>query len=112
AARRASSVVFQDAVVDRGLTGRRNLDIHARLWSVDGAVAAERIDDLAATLGLSELLDRPVGGYSGGERRRLEIARALVSRPRVFFLDQPPVGPHPPIRHELLAVIRRHRHQA
>src|SRR6059058_1833831 len=111
AARRASSVVFQDAVVDRGLTGRRNLDIHARLWSVDGAVAAERIDDLAATLGLSELLDRPVGGYSGGERRRLEIARALVSRPQVLFLDEPTVGLDPRIRHELLEVIGRLRDQ-
>jgi ABC-2 type transport system ATP-binding protein len=111
AARRASSVVFQDAVVDRGLTGRRNLDIHARLWSVDQAVAAERIQHLAATLGVSELLDRPVSGYSGGERRRLEIARALVSRPQVLFLDEPTVGLDPRIRHELLEVIGRLRDQ-
>jgi ABC-2 type transport system ATP-binding protein len=111
AARRASSVVFQDAVVDRGLTGRRNLDIHARLWAVDNAVAGERIEDLAATLGLMELLDRPVGGYSGGERRRLEIARALVSRPQVLFLDEPTVGLDPRIRHKLLEVIGRLRDQ-
>src|SRR5262245_1403141 len=111
AARRASSVVFQDAVVDRGLTGRRNLDIHARLWGVEQAVAAGRIDDLAATLGLSELLDRPVAGYSGGERRRLEIARALVSRPRLLFLDEPTVWLDPRIRHELLDVIGRLRDQ-
>ena len=105
AARRVSSVVFQDAVVDRALTGRRNLDIHARLWRVDPAAARNRISELTKTLGLSELVDRPVGSYSGGERRRLEIARALVSRPQVLFLDEPTVGLDPRIRHELLDVI-------
>src|SRR5215510_9523088 len=109
AARRASSVVFQDAVVDRGLTGRRNLDIHARLWAVDHAAATDRIKDLAATMGLLELLDRAVAGYSGGERRRLEIARALVSQPQVLFLDEPTVGLDPRIRHELLEVVGRLR---
>jgi len=109
AARRVSSVVFQEAVVDRGLTGRRNLDIHARLWGVNLREAAARIDELAETLGLSELLDRPVGSYSGGERRRLEIVRALVSRPRVLFLDEPTVGLDPRIRHELLDAIAAQR---
>jgi ABC-2 type transport system ATP-binding protein len=109
AARRVSSVVFQEAVVDRGLTGRRNLDIHARLWGVDLREAAGRIDELAHTLGLSELLDRPVGSYSGGERRRLEIVRALVSRPHVLFLDEPTVGLDPRIRHELLDAIAAQR---
>jgi ABC-2 type transport system ATP-binding protein len=108
-ARRVSSVVFQDPVVDRTLTGRRNLDIHARLWRTDLPAAGRRISELAQTLGLAELLDRPVGSYSGGERRRLEIARALVSRPHVLFLDEPTVGLDPRIRHELLDVIGRLR---
>jgi ABC-2 type transport system ATP-binding protein len=108
-ARSVSSVVFQDAVVDRGLTGRRNLDIHARLWGVELEAARRRIDELAGMLGLAELLDRPVSSYSGGERRRLEIARALVSRPEVLFLDEPTVGLDPRIRHELLDVIGRLR---
>src|SRR5207237_4278739 len=103
AARRVSSVVFQEPVVDRALTGRRNLEIHARLWGVDGGSA--RIAELAELLGLTELVDRPAGSYSGGERRRLEIARALVSEPRVLFLDEPTVGLDPRIRSELLDVI-------
>jgi ABC-2 type transport system ATP-binding protein len=108
-ARSVSSVVFQDPVVDRALTGRRNLDIHARLWAIDSETARRRIAELASTLGLAELLDRPVTTYSGGERRRLEIARALVSRPQVLFLDEPTVGLDPRIRHELLDVIGRLR---
>src|ERR671935_114316 len=73
AARAVSGVVFQDPVVDRALTGRRNLTIHARLWGVDSGAAARLVEELAPAFGLAELLDRPVASYSGGERRRLEI---------------------------------------
>ena len=104
-ARSISSVVFQEAVVDRALSGRQNLDIHARLWQVAAREAGNRLTELAGTLGLADLLDRPVGTYSGGERRRLEIARALMSSPRVLFLDEPTVGLDPRVRAELLDVI-------
>jgi ABC-2 type transport system ATP-binding protein len=104
-ARAVSGVVFQDTVVDRSLSGRRNLDIHARLWHVDPPAAGDSIRELTGAMGLSELLDRPLSTYSGGQRRRLEIARALVSRPHVLFLDEPTVGLDPRIRAELLDLI-------
>jgi len=105
AARAISSVVFQEAVVDRALTGRQHLAVHASLWLVDPREAEARIADLAVSFDLSHLIDRAVGTYSGGERRRLEIARALVSQPRVLFLDEPTVGLDPRIRAELLDAI-------
>jgi ABC-2 type transport system ATP-binding protein len=105
AARAVSSVVFQEAVVDRALSGRRHLELHARLWGVDPREASDRIGDLVDVLHLADLIDRAVATYSGGERRRVEIARALVSRPRVLFLDEPTVGLDPRIRAELLDAI-------
>src|ERR1700748_1632499 len=104
-ARAVSSVVFQEPVVDRGLSGRANLELHGRLWGVDPRAAGDRIAQLGAGLGVGEILDREVEGYSGGQRRRLEIARALVSRPQVLFLDEPTVGLDSRIRHELLDLI-------
>jgi ABC-2 type transport system ATP-binding protein len=105
AARRVSSVVFQDPVVDRSLSGRRNLEIHARLWNVTPSMTSRRIGEVTGALGLADIVDRAVASYSGGQRRRLEIARALVSSPRVLFLDEPTVGLDPRIRHELLDLI-------
>ncbi len=104
-ARSVSSVVFQEAVVDRGLTGRANLELHTRLWGVPPTRAKRRTQELIEALGLADLIDRRVRTYSGGERRRLEIARALCSEPQVLFLDEPTVGLDPRIRHELLDVI-------
>jgi ABC-2 type transport system ATP-binding protein len=104
-ARSVSSVVFQEPVVDKGLTGRANLQLHADLWGVERHSAIERIKELAELLGIDEIIDRSVESYSGGQRRRLEIARALVSNPLVLFLDEPTVGLDPRIRHELLDVL-------
>jgi ABC-2 type transport system ATP-binding protein len=103
--RSISSVVFQDAVVDRPLTGRQNLMLHMRLWGVEASVRSTRLRDLSAAAGLDDLLDRPVRTYSGGERRRLEIVRALLSAPRVLFLDEPTVGLDTRVRHDLFDTI-------
>jgi ABC-type multidrug transport system ATPase subunit len=103
-ARRISAVVTQEAAVDHGLTGRRNLEIHAHLWGVRHPEG--RISALAEVFEIAGIVDRPVLSYSGGQRRRLEIARALISEPVVLFLDEPTVGLDTRIRHELLDLIR------
>jgi ABC-2 type transport system ATP-binding protein len=104
-ARAVSAVVFQEPVVDNPLTGRRNLLVHARLWGLDARAARARVDDVVDAFGLGPVVDRPVATYSGGQRRRLEIARALVSEPRVLFLDEPTVGLDPRIRLEILDLV-------
>jgi ABC-2 type transport system ATP-binding protein len=105
-ARQVSSVVFQEAVVDRGLTGRHHLAMHATLWCADGTRGRQpAVEQLIDSFGLGAVIDRPVATYSGGQRRRLEIARALVSEPLVLFLDEPTVGLDTRIRYELLDLI-------
>ena len=103
--RRRSAVVFQEPVVDRPLTGRHNLTVHARLWRLSRDHVDRRVADVVSAFGLGKIVDRPVETYSGGERRRLEIARALLSEPEVLFLDEPTVGLDPRMRHELLDLI-------
>jgi len=104
-ARRVSSVVFQDPVLDRPLTGRQNLQLHLRLWRVPKEDGLARLAGLTAAVGLACLLDRPVATYSGGQRRRLEIVRALLSAPRVLFLDEPTAGLDTRVRHDLFDTI-------
>jgi ABC-2 type transport system ATP-binding protein len=103
--RAISSVVFQDPVVDRPLTGRRNLALHLKLWDVPMAEGQARLEALSSAVGLTDFLDRPVMTYSGGQRRRLEIVRALLSAPQVLFLDEPTVGLDTRVRHDLFDVI-------
>jgi ABC-2 type transport system ATP-binding protein len=105
AVRSLAAVVFQDPAVDRALTGGQNLEFHARLWGVPRGEAVARARQRAHEFDLADIIDRPVATYSGGERRRLEIARALLSQPRLLFLDEPTVGLDPRIRFELLDKI-------
>jgi len=103
--RAISSVVFQDAVVDQPLTGGQNLELHMRLWGVDPVEGRSRFAELTRTVGIADILDRAVSTYSGGQRRRMEIVRALLSTPAVLFLDEPTVGLDTRIRHDLFDII-------
>jgi ABC-2 type transport system ATP-binding protein len=103
--RAISSVVFQDPVVDQPLTGRQNLALHMKLWRVDAGEGLSRFDELTRTVGIADIIDRAVSTYSGGQRRRMEIVRALLSAPEVLFLDEPTVGLDTRIRHDLFDII-------
>ena len=96
----------QSAAVDEYLTGTENLDMVGQLYGMSSKVAKGRAADLLAQFSLSEAGDRPVKGYSGGMRRRLDLAAALVAEPPVLFLDEPTTGLDPRARNELWDVIR------
>ena len=91
-------VALQEAALDPLLTGRDHLRLQSILQSVPKAERSGRADELLARVGLSEAADRKVGGYSGGMKRRLDLALALVHRPRVLFLDEPTTGLDPQSR--------------
>jgi ABC-2 type transport system ATP-binding protein len=109
AVRRSIGVVFQDSVLDNEFSGRENLRLHARLWRMPRPDARQRIDELLSVMGLEDRADDNVRTYSGGMRRRLEIARALLARPRVIVLDEPTTGLDPAIRDALWQLIERLR---
>ncbi|MFC7909339.1 ATP-binding cassette domain-containing protein [Streptomyces nigra] len=104
AVRRHIGVTGQDASVDGDLTGRQNLRLFARLHRVRGP--AERADELLDRFGLTEAAERPVSGYSGGMRRRLDLAASLVRRPDVLFLDEPTTGLDPASRGRIWEAVR------
>jgi len=92
AVRNSIGVVFQEPALDEDLTGGENLAFHARLYGMGPARRTERIEDVLDLVGLAEERDDPVGTYSGGMKRRLEIGRGLLHEPAVLFLDEPTAG--------------------
>ncbi len=90
--REVIGVVFQDPALDEKLTGRENLEYHARLYGMDGKEIKRRIRELSDFFEFGDDLDRSVASYSGGMRRKLEIARSVMHDPDVLFLDEPTVG--------------------
>ena len=90
--RRCIGIVFQDPALDDQLTGRENLDFHARMYGMPKKEREERIKEVLGLVELSDRADDLIEKYSGGMKRRLEIARGLMHRPKVLFLDEPTIG--------------------
>ena len=103
--RRRIGLTAQDTTVDGLLTGRQNLVMIGELHHLGRAVAQRRADELLEEFSLSDAADRVVSGYSGGMRRRLDIAATLVADPEVLFLDEPTTGLDPRARNELWDVL-------
>ncbi len=101
------SVTGQFAALDEALTGRQNLTLFAGLYGCSRRTARMAAAELLAEFGLEEAADRTVGTYSGGMRRRLDLAAGILSRPEALFLDEPTVGLDPQSRHELWDAVRR-----
>jgi ABC-2 type transport system ATP-binding protein len=104
--REAIGVVFQSPALDRQLTVLENLMTHGRLYGLRGRALREAADDLLGRLGLLDRADERVGRLSGGLRRRVEIAKGLLHRPRLLILDEPSTGLDPGARRDLWDLLR------
>ncbi len=110
--RRRIGVVFQDPSLDRELTARENLYIHGRIYGLPAPALREKIAEVLRLVELEAVADRPVKQFSGGMRRRLELARALLHRPQVLFLDEPTLGLDPQTRAHVWDYIRAMKAEA
>ena len=104
--RRNIGLVFQDPTLDGYLTAEQNLRLHAELYGVQSDLVDPRMEQLLTMVGLWDRKDSPVATFSGGMRRRLEIARGLMHSPRVLFLDEPTIGLDPQTRRLIWNYIR------
>jgi ABC-2 type transport system ATP-binding protein len=104
--RRRIGVTFQEVILDNELTGRQVLDFHGRLYGLDRSGRSDRISALAQLVELADALDRKAATYSGGMKRRLELARGLMTAPQVLFLDEPTQGLDPQNRAGIWDYIR------
>jgi ABC-2 type transport system ATP-binding protein len=105
--RKAIGAALQEAALDPFLTGREHLRLQTAMHGITGDERRERSDELLARVGLTEAADRKVKGYSGGMKRRLDLALALVHRPRILFLDEPTTGLDIQSRTALWSEVRR-----
>jgi len=107
--RRNIGLVFQDPTLDGYLTAEQNLKLHAELYGVESGLVAGRMRQMLDMVGLWDRRDTTVMTFSGGMRRRLEIARGLMHSPRVLFLDEPTIGLDPQTRASIWSYIRELR---
>ncbi len=105
--RASIGAALQEAALDRFLTGREHIKLQGSLHGMKGADLRQRGNDLLERVGLTDAADRKVGGYSGGMKRRLDLALALLHRPRVLFLDEPTTGLDPQSRSALWDEVAR-----
>ena len=105
--RRAIGYIAQDSGVDWEATGRENLLLQGRIHGMSGAQLRKRVEELLELVGLADAADRIARGYSGGMKRRLDIAIGLVHRPRVLFLDEPTTGLDPEARAAMWVEVER-----
>ena len=103
--KRELGVVFQNSVLDKSLSVWDNLESRAALYGIHGEAFKERLAELSRLLDFEDLMKRTVGKLSGGQRRRIDIARALLHRPRILILDEPTTGLDPQTRNTLWNVI-------
>ena len=109
--RRKLGVVFQGSALDRSLTVRDNLASRAALYGIKGREFAQRLDELAELLDFGDLLKRTLGKLSGEQRRRIDIARALVHDPKILILDEPTTGLDPQTRKLMWDAVMRMRRE-
>jgi ABC-2 type transport system ATP-binding protein len=105
--RRSIGVVFQEPALDSQLTGRENLEFHSMMYGMEREERRRKIDDVLALVELAEKAGVLVRNYSGGMKRRLEIARGLIHEPRVLFLDEPTLGLDAQTRRHIWDYIRK-----
>jgi len=105
--RKSIGIVFQEPSLDNRLTGRENLEMHAGLYGVPKAERKKRIEEVLELVALSDRADELVKTYSGGMKRRLEIARGLIHYPKVLFLDEPTLGLDPQTREHIWEYIKK-----
>lgn len=98
-------VVFQESVLDKALSVYDNLQSRAALYGITGEAFRQRLGELAKLLEFEDLLRRTLGKLSGGQRRRIDVARALLHRPKILILDEPTTGLDPQTRRKLWSVI-------